>query len=264
MKKIITLLFLLPHVLNITRADSIDYKLILKVPATTNYFTTDPLGNVFFITDNRLVKVDLAGVQIMNNDEKNLGTLVSVDATNPFKIITFYKDFTRVQVLDNKLVPRVDVNLLDKNILQPLVVGYAQGEGLWVYDQQDFKLKKYDHQFRLLTESSSLDQVLNILPVPDFMLEAENYLLMNDPDQGILVFDRFGNYYRTLPIKGLKSFQVREGKIIYFNKTLKTFDLNTLEENEISIPKGDSIRNVRLEGNRIYILNGGFLEIYES
>lgn len=241
-----------------------EFKLILKIPTTAEDFTTDNLGNIFIVTDNRLVKIDLTGLQITNNDEKNLGTLVSVDASNPFKIVTFYKDFSRVQVLDNKLVSRVDVNLLEKNIFQPLAVAYAQGEGLWIYDQQDFRLKKFDNQFRMVSESSSLDQVLPDLPEPNFLIEADNWLLMNDPSRGILVFDRFGTYYRIIPLQGLKSFQVKEGKIIYFHNTLKTFDINTLEEGEISIPSADSMLNVRIENNRIYILKEGFLEIYES
>ncbi|MGI8893878.1 MAG: hypothetical protein ACR2GN_10540, partial [Bacteroidia bacterium] len=189
---------------------------------------------------------------------------VSVDVTNPFKIVVFYIDFSRVQILDNKLVARVDVNLHEKNIFQPRVVAYAQGEGLWVYDQQDFRLKKFDQHFKPVTESSSLDQVLNSLPDPVSLQEADNWLLMNDPAQGILMFDRFGNYYRTLPLKGLTSFQVKEGKIIYFRGALKTFDLNTLEEAEIAIPSTDNKLQVRIENNRIYILKEGFLEIYES
>jgi hypothetical protein len=245
-------------------APAADFKLILKIATDAREFTTDQLGNVFIVTDNRLVKIDLTGNRIIYNDEKNLGTIVSVDASNPFKIVAFYKDFSRVQILDNKLVPRVDVNLLEKHILQPLVVAYAQGEGLWVYDQQDFRLKKFDHQFKLITESSSLDQILTNLPNPVSLLEADSWLLMNDPAQGILLFDRFGNYYRTLALKGLDTFQVKEGKIIFFHDTLKTFDLNTLVETEIAIPATDDKIQVRIENNRIYILKEGFLEIYES
>ena len=263
MKKYSFLLIFICLVYNI-KADSLSYKLILSLPVTTEFFTTDPLGNVYVITQNRLIKYDLNGKQVTNNDEKNLGTLISVDASNPFKVITFYKDYSRVQVLDNKLVPRVDVNLLEKNLQQPLVVAYGQGEGLWVYDQQDFKLKKFDSQFRIITESASLDQVLATLPDPDYLLEAGKWLLMNDPARGILLFDRFGTYSRTIPLKGLHSFQVIDGKIIYFYNTLHSFDLNTLEEKEITLPSADEKINVRIEGNRIYILKKGFLEIYET
>ena len=261
MKNTLTFLMLLLFSVSTSAAE---FKLVLKIPTTAKDFTTDHLGNVFIVTDNRLVKIDLNGLEITNNDEKNLGTLVSVDASNPFKIIAFYKDFSRVQVLDNKLVSRVEVNLLEKNIFQPLVIAYAQGEGLWVYDQQDFRLKKFDNQFRAVSESSSLDHVLPQLPDPNFLIEADNWLLMNDPSRGILVFDRFGTYYKTIPLTGLSSFQVKDGKIIYFRYTLKTFNINTLEEGEIAIPSTDSKLNVRIENNRIYILKEGFLEIYES
>ena len=241
-----------------------EYKLILSIPADTKEFTTDHLGNVYLITNNNLIKIDLTGKSISYNDEKNLGTLFSIDASNPFKVVVFYRDYSRVQILDNQLVSRADVNLLDKNLLQPMAVAYAQGEGLWVYDQQDFRLKKFDQNFKNITESPSLDQVLSTIPSPVNLMEAENWLLLNDSTQGIMLFDRFGTYYRTLPIKGLSSFQVKDGKIIYFRESLKAFDLNTLEETEITLPKVENKIQVRIENNRIYILKEGILEIYES
>jgi hypothetical protein len=41
------------------------------------------------------------------------------------------------------------------------------------------------------------------------------FVYLNDPLVGILVFDIFGSYQKTIPILGLKKFAVKEGKIIY-------------------------------------------------
>ena len=50
---------------------------------------------------------------------------------------------------------------------------------------------------------------------PNFMLERDNSLYLNDPETGILIFDKYGTYSKTIPVKGLTSFQVFDRKIIY-------------------------------------------------
>ena len=83
---------------------------------------------------------------------------------------------------------------------------------------------------------------LNILTGPDItptsMLEKSRSLYLNIPGTGILVFDRFGNYSKTLALETSSEFQVTD-KYVYFMKEgeLFSYDLRTAEVSLLELPE---------------------------
>jgi glycosyltransferase involved in cell wall biosynthesis len=75
---------------------------------------------------------------------------------------------------------------------------------------------------------------------------------VEDGKTGILVFDRYGTYLKTIPFKNLNSFQVFNDKIIYQpnDSILKTYNIRTIEETSMKLPQ----KNNKKQCCRQYIL----------
>jgi len=70
---------------------------------------------------------------------------------------------------------------------------------------------------------------------PNFLIEHNGKLYLNSPNDGILIFDIYGSYLKTIPLKNLESFQVQYPYIFYtLNKKFYSFHLLTFENIEIT------------------------------
>src|ERR1035438_5404402 len=88
-----------------------EYTLIKTIPFSGVRFTTDKLGNTYVIADNQLLEFDSKGNPLANYSETNLGSLRSIDASNPLKLVLYYPDFGQINTLDTKLALQSTVNL---------------------------------------------------------------------------------------------------------------------------------------------------------
>jgi hypothetical protein len=80
---------------------------------------------------------------------------------------------------------------------------------------------------------------------------------VNDPQQGILVFDLFGTYARTLPILGARSFEVRGRSVFHTTaQGLAVYDMRSFETAPFVLEDVDmaGVRDARLELGRVYLL----------
>ena len=57
-----------------------------------SYLTTDKLSNTYVIVGNQMLQFDLNGKPLANFSRNNLGSIRSIDASNPMKILMFYPD----------------------------------------------------------------------------------------------------------------------------------------------------------------------------
>ena len=99
--------------------------------------------------------------------------------------------------------------------------------------------------------------------MPDFLLEWDNNIYMNNPKTGILVFDQYSSYIKTIPITELKSFQIIGNDLLFVkeNKMMK-HNLKTLQENEVLLPPHDSLVCSRIEQQQLYLLTTSSLSFY--
>lgn len=240
-----------------------EFKVINTIPFTNVKMTTDRLGNAYVIVENQLLEFDSLGKPKANYAERSSGSLTSVDANNPLKIILFYRDFARMELLNNKLARESTVELRNAGIMQPLVVCQSFLDGYWIFDQQDYSLKKIDLNLRLVYQSGNMNQTLGYTLEPDAIAEANDFVYMNNPATGILVFDKYGSYFKTIPIENISSFQVIEKNLLYVkNNKLNQFNLTTLGDNEIILPPHDSLLCARFEQQELFLLTTASLTFY--
>jgi len=244
----------------------LDYSLLHTLNISSPVFTTDQLRNVYTVTKtNEVIKYTPSGQVQFRYNNNTLGTLNFIDATDPFNLLLFYPDFRRVILLDRTLSETGAFDLFNLDVIDVPAVGISSDNNLWIYDDIKFNLKKIDRNGKVVQESNNLSLVLGKTLVPNFILERSNALYVNDPEVGILIFDLFGNYTKTIDIKGLSQFQIVDQQLIYWQDgKLNVFNLKSLQTRSLDLQlPPDEEQMVRIEKDRLYIRTGPSLKIYQ-
>ena len=93
-----------------------------------------------------------------------------------------------------------------------------------------------NHQGQIILESVELNNLIDQLN-PNFLVENNSRIYLNNPDNGILVFDTFGQYLQTIPIVNLTNFQVIDHQLFYQKETtFYSFHFQTLENQKVNVP----------------------------
>ena len=126
---------------------------------------------------------------------------------------------------------------------------------MWYYNPLRFELIRKNQDLTTSNTSANLSNLLNKNIQPNFLVEHNNNVYLNDPKNGILVFDNFGTYLKTIPIYGLSTFQIKEKFIIFIaeNSSVMTYDFLSLEIQQYELTIQEPIKSVRLEGKYIYL-----------
>ena len=217
-----------------------------------SFFTTDNLGNLYTVRKHELKKFKPDGTLWLRFSDISLGDINFVDATNPLKLLVFYKDFSRIQFVDNMLAERSPVIQLQQlGYDQTVVSCTSYDNGFWLFDQLNFELVRFNQDLFQTQDIKNLNQILGYEFAPNFLTEHNNWLYMNIPDKGILVFDIFGTYYKTIPLLGLTEFQVYND-LVYFlmNGKPNVYNMKTLQTFSLDLP--DSISKFRIEKEKIF------------
>ena len=226
-------------------------------------YTTDRFGNVYRISENGITRFDIATDENKSFSNKYLQAVSSVDVSNPLKILVFYKEMASFQFIDNTLSPTSDlIQLSDMGIYQPQTMCSSTNNGFWIFNGENTQLIKYDNNQREVVKINNLNQLLNVALQPISMLEQNNILFLNNPSTGVLLFDIYGTYLKTLPLKNLNNFQVLGENIFYFaNKKFNTYNIRTFAESSFTLPINEP-KNCRIENKQLFVQDSTGIKIY--
>lgn len=213
----------------------------------------DALGNIYVIRGDEIKKYNPLGIFLKTFSNKRYGRIEDVDISNPLKILVYYRDFQQVLFLDNQLSPATEVISLEKaGYEQASLVCSSLNNSFWLYDKQNNELMRFDAELKTLVKTGNLKRILDLDIQPNYMRESGNYLYLNCPKEGILVFDIYGTFYKTIPIKNLKEFSIINGNVFYYeNFVLKEYQAQTF--NTIEKPFADSLlKTVYWKNDRYY------------
>lgn len=241
------------------------YQLLFEIPGNISVFSTDIFQNIYAVdSSNILIKYTPEGKEMFRHSEIRHGIPSSLDATNPFHILLYYQDFQTVETFDNTLSKTTEFHLGDLDLDIINTVSSSSDSHLWLYDPVEFQLKKINSYSKVLLSSNDLSLEFNEAIEPNFILERENQIFVNDPMIGVLVFDLYANYIKTVELVGLENFQVLNNRIYYFkDKELLTFDLASLNHYKVTLPDGmDHNDLVRIGKNRLFIAGDSGIRVY--
>jgi hypothetical protein len=237
----------------------------LVIKATHNFFTADNLKNIYLVSQDELVKHLATGKFFARYSNLKLGNITLVDATNPLKVLLYYRDFQQIVFLDNQLSENsTPVSLEQLGYEQTELACAGANNSFWIYNKQNNELIRFDESSRKISSTGNLKQVLKSDLTPNCMLEHNGYLFLNCPETGIYVFDIFGAFARLITLKNLKSFQVSES-IIYYQKDslFCSYNYKLFEEACKKIPSFKN-NNAKYFNNKLYysIKDSLFIETF--
>ena len=182
-------------------------------------FTVDNIGALYLITPgNQLKKYNEKGDSVgVFNQVTQYGKLTYVDAENPWKTILFYQNFSTIVLLDKYLNVVTAINLRKQNIFRFSAVTSSYDNNIWLYDEQDNKLKKIDDNGNLLSETVDFRLLFDSVPEPTKIIDRDGFVYLYDPEKGVYIFDYYGSFKSRLTFLNWTNIEV-------FGKTIYGFD----------------------------------------
>ncbi len=242
---------------------ALPFSLLNSYETKANFLAVDNFSSFYSASNNSVLKFSNEGKFLYRYEEFNYGKIGMIDVSNPMKMLVFYPDFMTVVTLDKFLSPLTTYNFFQLGYQNISAVASSTDGRIWFYDNTDFKLKKIDEAGKVFLESQPLNVLLEQAPNPNFMLERDSKVYMNDTAIGILVFDIFGSYEKTIPLKGLKKFQILQDQIVYFdNHQLNSYSSLTLDLKSLALPDTTDVGLAVLEKERLAVLKKDKIDFY--
>ncbi|GIV27548.1 MAG: hypothetical protein KatS3mg027_1362 [Bacteroidia bacterium] len=249
--------FLILFVVNLFHASGQDTILYLKAKK----ILVDNIGNIYGINDFVITKY-FANQQQKTFSIKTYGTLENIDVTNTLRVLLFFKDFQKILFLDSQLSPNGEViELSQLGFEQTLLVCSSINNGFWIYHQANNELIRFNQSLEITIRTGNLKRLLNIDIQPNFMIEHNGRLYLNDPETGILVFDIYGAYLKTIPLLHLTNFQLNYPYLFYTReKQFNVFNLITFETIQL-LKLSDDCNNVYISNEKCYLHCKDYIQI---
>ena len=260
--------YLAPFLLFCQGASRDSFNLVFSFPEKAKYFTLDKLRQVYVVTStNEVVKYSPEGRELFRYNNNTRGNLAYIDATDPFKLLLFYPELQAISILDRTMNETALLLLFSADIVNASAIALANDNNIWVYDQATFRLLKVASDGTVLASSDNLSAQLARPPRVKQVLARENMVYLNDPEQGIFLFDGFAQYHQLLPLSGYDYFGVLDGYLQLFKRgELYAYNLKALKKIQLPVPgAAREAVQLRRQGQRLYALSdGGVLSVYEK
>ncbi|MBA2610325.1 MAG: hypothetical protein H0U95_00035 [Bacteroidetes bacterium] len=229
-----------------------------------DYFTTDNIGNIYTVKEDELIKYLASGKMFARYSNLKLGRIATVDATNPLKLLLYYRDFQQIVFLDNQLTTNSEpISLESLGYEQTDLVCAGANNSFWIYNKQNNELIRFNEVSKKIASTGNLKQILQADLKPNFMKEHNGYLFLNSPETGIYVFDIFGTFSKIISLKNLKQFEVNED-IIYYQKDsiYCSYNYKLFEEACKGLKGYKNASEAKYSNSRIYVGYKDSLVVY--
>jgi hypothetical protein len=221
-------------------------------------FAVDNLGNVYLLKPGQQIKKldDHYDSVALFNDVRRYGKLHAIDASNPLKVLLFYKDFNTIVVLDRFLNIRNSIDLRQSGIFQVSTVATSFDNNIWLYDELEGKIKKIDDDGALLLESPDFRVVYEVPPHLNSIVDHNRYLYAYDSSRGLLVMDYFGASKNLLAFKGWSQLQpMANGLVAVYGSGLIYYEPGKIDTQEQALPAIIlQSKKIRIVGAKLYAL----------
>jgi hypothetical protein len=245
-----------------------EFQLTLSLSQDIVDFTADNLGNIYVLSrDNQLKKIGPAGDSLaVFNDVRRYGKITAIDATNPLKILVYYREFTTVIELDRFLNIVNTIDLRKQNILEAKAIQLAYDNNVWVFDELDAKLKRIGDDGSLVDQTADFRQLFDSVPDPVVIRDQDGLVYLYDPARGVYIFDHYGALKTHLDLRGWQDFDVIGKNLLGRDaRNLYRYQPGTLDLQEQPIPAAyrEAIR-IRITPTQVYVLKKTGLEVYSK
>ena len=199
-------------------------------------------------------------------NSQKFGEIEQIDCSDPYQILVFFKDYNIIVFLDNYLSQNGEaIDLQSINLDQVSLACHSREAGFWAFDQIKQKVMHLNPKFKITHETVNFTQWFGQQLSPNFMIEYNNQLYINDPQLGLFIFDHFGTFLRKIALSEAKSIQLNEGTIGYLsNNEFCMHSIQKLETQCNLIQLSNQLEGYRREKGRLYLLSNKKVAIYKT
>lgn len=228
-----------------------------RFSAQSDYILTDAIGNIYSIKGNNITSFNSEGQKLFSYANPFMGDITYADVKDPMRILLFFKDFNKVVFLSNKLSELGSpIELDNAGYTGVSICCISNLSGFWLFDSQALQLVYLNTNLEPIHKGTVLQNIFkNTQELPGQLIEDNDMIYMSLPNTGLLVFDKFGAYQKTLPIVNIGRFQVIGDKIIrFYNNQLYSYN-KELNIDSISLPENLKIVSASIYKNQIVASN---------
>ena len=216
----------------------------------------DHLGNIYTIEGIELTKYSSKKEVLSNFSDALLGEISSIDVSNSLRIQLFYKEFNHILYLNQSLSLIADpIDLYNYSDNETQVCCDASSGGFWIYNNDDNQVFQVSKQGEIINKSGLLTSYFKNIH-PSKMIEYQEKIYFLTPSQGLLILNKFGQFYQQLPIPGITDFCINNRELNYLknNTWYKYEPLLTSDPIIFSIENSGVIKS-RILNDKIYIFS---------
>lgn len=226
----------------------------LDIKENIDQVEIDNLQYIYVLTsDDKILRYDSDLNKKYEYNNRSIGNIVSIDATNPQKILCFIADFNRILILDNTLAEIKILDLSTTDFLDITAVARSNDNRIWIFDPINQVLVKIDNLGNAQFTSNRLSDY-NLGNVnPTIIQEKENRVAVVDEELGILIFDNFGQFLKLIPEKYVEYIQIF-GDYIFYSQGggFYQYHIDRYEKNPIKL-NGGGFSKFKMTKEYIYL-----------
>jgi len=248
------------------QADS-SFKPLKTIKGDIVAFTADNLDNIYLLNStDQLKKINENGDSVaVFNDIRKFGKVAQIDASNPLRVLLYYRAFSTIVILDRLLNVRSSIDLRKQEIFQVQAVCLSYDNNIWVYDEFEHKLKKIDENGKLLFATSDFRQLFDQTFSFTSIADQDGFLYLYDKNKGVYVFDYYGTLKNIFSLTGYDNFKVL-GKFVTGTRhdSLMRFQSSNFILQEVKLPGAFTRANsILFTSTKAYALKRNELEVYQ-
>ncbi|SDB90395.1 hypothetical protein [Williamwhitmania taraxaci] len=218
----------------------------------------DIMDNCYVVEGSRVSKLD-STLLLKSRYSSSYGAIAQIDASDPFKLLLFQKDFYRITFLDNALALLGESLFLpDAGANSPLLACNMADGGYWVFDGIQTKLLFYRSGPNSSFSSNDLSVLLGDV-MPSQLQSSNGLVFLGIPNKGIAVFDKFGGYKHLIAIpEASENFVAQFGKIYFSdgNKDVCSVNATGLGDKHIVLKKTFDYQRFAVGKKYLFFVNG--------
>lgn len=264
--RLVILLYFLGYVSSQSQAAEWEKVKTVSLSAPVSVVSIDRYG-LFYLADEEgnIFKYDSTGALLITYSPPKKADVTLLEAWRNVNIFVFYRSFQEYVLLDRFLSPSPNTRIEAASIGFARLATFSYDNNIWVIDETDFSLKKYNLSYSKTDLNTPLDLLLDpSLYDMNFIREYQNLVFINDKNSGILIFDNMGNYKTKIPIKGLPTIGFYNDEI-YFQEggKIRFINIYTYAERTEDLPVNKSFQFILYSKSRLYLFRNNEVEVYK-
>ena len=246
MRKMMLSIFMLLGLLKVSAQTSAGWKQTDSLSGKFSYFKPDDLGNIFALTQNGQLKKYNASHDSMGvfNDVRKYGRLHSISPGNALRTLLYFREYRTILILDRMMQVVNKIDLRKSNAFQVSLAALGYDNSIWIFDEQNSKVKKINEEGSIIFETADLRIVLGEAITPNTLFDLGGLLYLYDPQKGLFIFDYYGGLKKKIALLDWKAVQplgkniagIKNGKLMVYTPDMIDLKESELPENLKNIP----------------------------